>query len=77
MRFQALPAHNARFAVQPAEAGRAFALVAKAQWRDILCSQEERVVANDNTVRYHGCVLQIPESPLRRHFVRATVRVHQ
>jgi hypothetical protein len=43
----------------------------EAQWRDILCCQEERVVANDNTVRYHGRVLQIPESPLRRHFVRA------
>jgi len=42
-----------------------------------LCCQEDRVVANDNTVRYHGRVLQIPPSPVRRHFVRATVRVHE
>ena len=34
------------------------------------------MVGNDNTVRYRGMTLQIPESPLRRHFVRVTVRVH-
>src|SRR3954463_9064621 len=28
---------------------------------DILCVQAERVVGNDNTVRYEGRVLQIPE----------------
>jgi hypothetical protein len=33
-------------------------------------------LTNDNTVRYRGRTLQIPESPLRRHFVRASVRVH-
>jgi hypothetical protein len=43
---------------------------------DILCVQEERVVRNDNTVRYEGRVLQIPEQRHRRHFVKATVRVH-
>lgn len=72
-----LPEHNARFAVAAEQPGSAFVPVYEAQWRDILCSQEERVVANDNTVRYHGRILQIPESPLRRHFVRATVRVHE
>ena len=45
-----LPAHNARFAVAPAEGGSAFVPVAEAQWRDVLCFQEERVVAPDNTV---------------------------
>jgi hypothetical protein len=44
--------------------------------RDILCVQEERVVGNDNCVRYHGLALQIPPSPLRAHFVKARVRVH-
>ena len=43
---------------------------------DILCVQEERVVGNDNTVRYGGRVLPIPEQRHRRHFVKATVRVH-
>lgn len=71
-----LPAHNARFAVAPEQPGSAFVPAHPGQWRDILCCQDERVVANDNTVRYHGLVLQIPESPLRRHFVRANVRIH-
>ena len=46
-------------------------------YREILCVQEQRVVANDNTVSWNGRYLQIPESPLRRHFVKATVRVHE
>jgi hypothetical protein len=46
-------------------------------YREILCVQEQRVVANDNTVSWNGRHLQIPESPLRRHFVKATVRVHE
>jgi uncharacterized protein (DUF58 family) len=44
---------------------------------DILCVQAERVVGNDNTVRYAGRVLQIPEQRHRRHFVKVTVRVHE
>jgi hypothetical protein len=42
--------------------------------RDILCIHEERRVGNDNTVKWRGLTLQIPPSPLRAHFVRATVR---
>jgi hypothetical protein len=72
-----LPAHNARFAVAAEQPGSAFVPAHAAQWCDLLCCQEERVVANDNTVRYYGRVLQLPASPLRRHFVRATVRVHE
>ena len=44
---------------------------------DILCVHEERTVGNDNTVRYKGLVLQIPPSPIRHHFVKARIRVHQ
>jgi transposase len=68
--------HNARFAVKPAEAGSAFVPAAEAQWRDILCIQEERTVAPDNTVAWNGRRLQIPPHPARAHFVRAKVRVH-
>jgi len=68
--------YNTRFAVAPEQPGSAFVPVARAQWRDVLCVQEERVVGNDNTVRFEGRVLQIPPSPLRPHFVRAKVRVH-
>lgn len=71
-----LPAHNARFAVEPADQASAFVPVAEAQWRDILCVQEERVVAPDNTVAWNGRRLQIPPHPARAHFVRAKVRVH-
>jgi len=70
-----LPAHNARFAAKPAEAQSAFVPVAEAQWRDILCVHEERVVAPDNTVAWNGRRLQIPPHPARAHFVRAKVRV--
>jgi hypothetical protein len=71
-----LPRHNARFAVEPAETGSAFVPVAEEQWRDILCLQEERTVAPDNTVAWKGRRLQIPKHPARPHFVRAKVRVH-
>jgi hypothetical protein len=71
-----IPQHNARFAVAPAEAGTAFVPFVGAL-DDILCVQAERVVQNDNTVRYEGRVLQIPEQRHRRHFVKATVRVHE
>jgi transposase len=71
-----LPAHNARFAVEPEHPGSAFVPDAAGAWRDILCVQEDRIVGNDNTVRYHRLVLQLPASKLRPHFVKARVRVH-
>jgi transposase len=71
-----LPQHNARFAVKPEQPGSAFVGDLAGAWRDILCVQEERIVGNDNTVRYRGLSLQLPQSPLRHHFVKARVRVH-
>src|SRR6476469_10991560 len=44
---------------------------------EVLCVQEERVVGNDNCISFLNRKLQIPESPLRPHFVKATVKVHQ
>ena len=70
-----IPRHNARFAVAAAEEGTAFVPFVGAL-DDILCVQAERVVGHDNTVRYDGRMLQIPEQRYRRHFVKATVRVH-
>jgi transposase len=72
-----LPAHNARFAVPPTEAGSAFVPAAENQWRDILSIQEERTVAPDNTVAWNRSRLQIPPHPARAHFVKAKVRVHE
>jgi transposase len=71
-----LPEHNARFAVAPEHPETAFVADLAGAHRDILCVQEERVVGNDNCVRYRSLSLQIPPSPLRRHFVKVRVRVH-
>ena len=70
------PAHNARFARPATEAGSAFVAFA-GSLADILCVQEERVVSNDNTVRYKGRSLQIPADRHRHHYVKARVRVHE
>ena len=71
-----LPEHNARFAVAPEQAETAFVADRAGAHPDILCIQEERVVGNDNCVRYRGLTLQIPPSPIRPHFVKLRVRVH-
>jgi transposase len=72
-----LAAHNARFAAAPEQAGTAFVPDRSGAAGQILCIQEERRVGNDNTVKWRRLSLQIPPSPLRPHFVRATVRVHE
>ena len=68
--------HNERFAVAATEEGSAF-IPFVGDLDNVLCVQVERVVSNDNTVRYGGRVLQIPEQKHRRHYVKATVRVHE
>ena len=72
-----LPIHNARFKLKPEQPDSAFVRDRAGAARDILCLQEERVVGNDNTVRYHNLILQLPPSPLRPHFVKLKVRVHE
>jgi hypothetical protein len=44
---------------------------------ETLCIQEERVVDRANTVSWGRLRLQLPQSPLRAHYVKARVRVHQ
>jgi hypothetical protein len=73
---QFLPQHNKRFMVQATETGTAFIPWVGTSLAEILCVHEERVVAKDNTVRYQGAVLQIPQDPHRFHYVKVTVRVH-
>jgi transposase len=69
--------HNAQFGVEAEQDGSAFVPAGDVDLREILCIQEERQVGNDNTVVFHRRRLQIPPSPLRPHFVRATVKVRQ
>ena len=70
------PAHNARFARPAADTGAAF-VAFTGTLEDILCAQEDRVVAGDNTVRYKNRTLQIPADRHRHHYVKAQVRVHE
>jgi transposase len=71
-----LPQHNDRFAVRPAGTGSGFTPIPGVDLDEILCVQEERQVGNDNCVSYRKLKLQIPESPMRPHFVKARVKVH-
>ena len=69
-----LEQHNARFAVAAAEEGTAF-IPFVGELDNILCIEEERVAALDNTVRYEGRRLQIPPNRNRHHFAKSTIRV--
>lgn len=74
-----LPMHNMLFA-RPAQIAQesGFVKVRDADaLADVLCVQQSRVVARDNTVSYEGRSLQIPQSPGRPHYVKANVRVHE
>src|SRR5947209_7407049 len=72
-----VPTHNARFAVAADQEGTAFVAIPGIDLEEILCIQEERKVGNDNCVSFNRLKLQIPASPLRAHFVKATVKVRQ
>ena len=68
--------HTARFVKAPEDNGSAF-VPFTGNVGDTLCVQDERVVGNDNTVRYKGLVLRIAANRHRHHFVKAKVRVHE
>ncbi len=68
--------HNARFMVVPTLPDSAFVAVAADRLTEALCIEGERTVGRDNTIAWDGLRLQIPESPLRRHYVQAKVKVH-
>ena len=71
-----LPDHNARFRHPAALPESGFVAVERSRLVETLCIEEERQVGRDNTISWNGRRLQIPESPLRRHYVGATVKVH-
>ena len=72
-----VPDYNARFGVPAAERGSAFVPYVGRPIEDVLCIQEDRVVGADNCVTWNRRNLQIPPQRHRRHYVRATVRVHE
>ena len=72
-----LPRHNARFAKPAALPEQAFVAADRELLRETLCIEEERVVGRDNTVAYKGLRLQLPESRVRAHYVKARVKVRE
>jgi hypothetical protein len=69
--------YNMAFAVPPDQEGTAFVTDRAGAWREALCVQEDRRVGNDNTIAWRKLRLQIPPGPIRPHYVRAMVRVHE
>jgi hypothetical protein len=72
-----LSAHNARFVHPPQIAQSAFVAADPAQLAEILCIERERIVARDNTIIYNDRRLQLPPSPLRAHYVKASVKLRE
>lgn len=78
LRDRYVPHHNATFRRAPREAASAFVPLGAVDLDAILCQQDERVVAPDNTVVVAGRVLQIDRQPGRRTCagLRVIVRQH-
>jgi hypothetical protein len=66
LRERFLPDYNATFGRPPADPTSAFVPVGRHDLDQILCHEEERVVARDNTVRLDGVLLQIDKQRGRR-----------
>jgi len=78
LRERFLPDYNATFGRAPADPTSAFVPSGRVDLDQILCHEEERVVARDNTVRLDGVVLQIDKQRGRRSCasLRVVVRRH-
>jgi len=72
-----LPRHNGRFAKPAAVTAKAFVAADPCILVETLCIEDERVVARDNTVTYRGLHLQLPESRMRAHYVKARVKIRE
>jgi transposase len=72
-----LPQHNATFACQPRDPANAVVPLGAVELDLILCHEEARVVARDNTVVLAGRTLQIAPQPGRRSCAGLTVFVRK
>lgn len=66
LRDHFVPAFNAEFTRPPADPASAFVPLGAVNLDDVLCHEEPRAVAPDNTVRLDGVVLQIAKQRGRR-----------
>jgi hypothetical protein len=72
-----LPRFNARFPVAAAQAGSGWqAVPAGLDLDECFCRHDERTVAADNTISYHGQQLETLPNDVRPHWVRCKVEVH-
>jgi len=67
--------HNRKFTVAAPQSGTAFVPYRGAELDEIFSLQHERVVGNDNTVRFENLRLQIEAQPFRYSLARCRVRV--
>jgi transposase len=67
--------HNAKFSVPAAQQGTAFVTSSGADLDKIFSLQEERVVANDNTVTFGKLILQVQPQTFRFSLARCRVLV--
>jgi len=67
--------HNASFSVKAEQAGTAFLPYTGTELEKVFSQQQERVVDNDNTVRYQNRCFQIPQQTFRFSLARCHVLV--
>ena len=67
--------HDASFSVKAEQTGTAFLPYPGTELEKIFSQQQERVIDNDNTVRYENRCLQIPQQTFRFSLARCRVLV--
>src|SRR4030042_7047117 len=73
-----IPKHNRMFSRTAKESGFAYRSLPKGfSLKDVFCLKEERTVAGDNTISYHGRAFQILPNEYRLSYCKAKVEVHE
>lgn len=72
-----LPRFNARFAKVPEQPGSAFRPIKAAERYRLVAFAYQAIVANDNSIRLGGLVIDIPPGPHRRSYAHQKVLVRQ
>jgi hypothetical protein len=78
LREKFMPKHNQMFSRTAKEPGSAYRSLPKGlSLKDVFCLKEERTVAGDNTISYHGKIFQILPNEYRISFYKVKVEVHE
>jgi transposase InsO family protein len=75
LRNEWIPMHDASFSVKAEQTGTAFLPYTGTELEKIFSQHHERVVENDNTVRYENRCLQIPQQTFRFSLARCRVLI--